>query len=334
MAIDILNIAPHEVSRDLSGYTVLFYGQPKTGKTTIASRFPDALLLAFEKGYAALPGVKAAPINRWSEFKQVLKQLKSDEAHALYKTIIVDTSDIAYDLCEKYICNLNEVSKIGDVPYGGGYGQAKKEFDEALRSVPQMGYGLVMISHAQDKTFTDEDGNEYNKIVPTLANQPRLVVDRMVDILGYARPVEDAEGNIKTLLFLRGTPRFEAGSRFKYTPEYIEFTYENLTAALNDAIDQQAAELNGKFVTDSREDAHDASEPLDFDALISEFNEMVSKLQSAAGADFGTKWAPVITEIVNKYLGKGKKVSDCSREQVEQLSLIVSDLEERIGNGI
>ena len=30
MAIDILNITPHEVSRDLSGYTVLFYGQPKT----------------------------------------------------------------------------------------------------------------------------------------------------------------------------------------------------------------------------------------------------------------------------------------------------------------
>lgn len=306
----------------------------KTGKTTIASRFPDALLLAFEKGYAALPGVKAAPINRWSEFKQVLKQLKSDEAHALYKTIIVDTSDICYDLCEKYICNLNEVSKIGDVPYGGGYGQAKKEFDEALRSIPQMGYGLVMISHAQDKTFTDEDGNEYNKIVPTLANQPRLVVDRMVDILGYARPVEDAEGNIKTLLFLRGTPRFEAGSRFKYTPEYIEFTYENLVAALNDAIDQQAAELNGEFVTDKREGAHNASEPLDFDALMSQFNEMVSKLQKAVGADFGPKWAPIITEIVNKYLGKGKKVSDCSREQVEQLSLIVSDLEERIGNGI
>lgn len=68
----------------------------KTGKTTIASRFDKALLLAFEKGYAALPGVKAAPINRWSEFKQVLKQLKSDEAHALYKTIVVDTAS--------YIC--------------------------------------------------------------------------------------------------------------------------------------------------------------------------------------------------------------------------------------
>lgn len=29
MAIDILGIQPHKVSRDLKGYTVLFYGEPK-----------------------------------------------------------------------------------------------------------------------------------------------------------------------------------------------------------------------------------------------------------------------------------------------------------------
>lgn len=29
MAIDILSIKPHEVSRDLRGYTIMFYGQPK-----------------------------------------------------------------------------------------------------------------------------------------------------------------------------------------------------------------------------------------------------------------------------------------------------------------
>lgn len=29
MSIDIFSITPHEVSRDLRGYTVLFYGEPK-----------------------------------------------------------------------------------------------------------------------------------------------------------------------------------------------------------------------------------------------------------------------------------------------------------------
>ena len=53
--MSLLDLKPHEVSRDLRGYSVLFYGTPKSGKTTIASKFPGALLLAFEKGYNALP---------------------------------------------------------------------------------------------------------------------------------------------------------------------------------------------------------------------------------------------------------------------------------------
>ena len=63
MAIDLMNLTPHKVSRDLRGYSVFFYGEPKSGKTTTAAHFPEALLLAFEKGYNAIPGIMAQPIN-------------------------------------------------------------------------------------------------------------------------------------------------------------------------------------------------------------------------------------------------------------------------------
>ena len=46
MANSLLEIQPHKVSRDLRGYSVFFFGEPKAGKTTIASRFPGALVLA------------------------------------------------------------------------------------------------------------------------------------------------------------------------------------------------------------------------------------------------------------------------------------------------
>jgi replication-associated recombination protein RarA len=74
--MSLLDLKPHEVSRDLRGYSVLFYGSPKSGKTTIASKFPNALLIAFEKGYNALAGVYAQPINTWGEFKKTLTELK------------------------------------------------------------------------------------------------------------------------------------------------------------------------------------------------------------------------------------------------------------------
>lgn len=334
MAIDIFAIKPHEVSRDLCGYTVLLYGQPKTGKTTTAAQFPQALLCAFETGYLAIPGVMAQPVNKWSEFKQILKQLDSDQARKQFKNIIVDTVDIAYDLCEKYICNQNGVSAVGDLPFGKGYNLAKKEFDEALRKIPQMGYGLVMISHAQDKTFKDENGEEYQQIVPTLANQPRLVVDRMSDIIGYAHPFQEEDGTVHTTLFMRGTPRFVAGSRFKYTPDSIDFSYDNLVNAIGDAIDRQAKDYNGQYVTDAPTTAHAAEPELDFDDLMNQFNTLVSKIQNATGGSFGTVWAPRIVAITDKYLGKGKRVAEMTRDQVEQLVLIVDDLTEAVGNGL
>ena len=334
MAIDLLSVTPHEVSRDLKGYTVLFYGEPKSGKTTTAAKFPKALILAFEIGYLAIPGVMAQPITKWSEFKQALKQLKDEKVQEQFETIVIDTVDIAYDLCEKYICSQNSVSAIGDMPFGKGYAAAKKEFDEALRSIPQMGYGLVMISHSQDKTFKDEEGHEYQQIVPTLANQPRLVVDRMSDIIGYAHPVQEEDGKTHTILYMRGTPRFVAGSRFKYIPDYIDFNYDNLVNAIGDAIDKEAKEFDNKFVTDNRSTAHDPEPELNFDDLMEQFNDLVKKIQSASGGSFGTKWAPRIVEITEKHLGKGKKVSEMSRSQVEQLVLIVDDLTEAVGNGI
>lgn len=213
---------------------------------------------------------------------------------------------------------------------------AAKEFDEALRSIPQMGYGLVLISHAQDKTFKDENGEEYNQIVPTLANKARLVVDRMSDIIGYAHPTQEEDGTTHTVLFMRGTPRFIAGSRFKYTPDYINFTYDNLVKAIGDAIDKQAAEDNGAYVTDAPTTAHEVGEELDYDALMAEFKELTQKLQkNVSKEDFKTKWAPFITATTEKYLGKGKKVTaDCTPAQVEQLALIVSDIEDEVGKGV
>lgn len=44
--VDIFAVKPHQVSKDLKGYALMFYGEPKSGKTTTAAKFPKSLLLA------------------------------------------------------------------------------------------------------------------------------------------------------------------------------------------------------------------------------------------------------------------------------------------------
>lgn len=340
--IDLLNIKPHQVSRDLRGYSVFFYGEPKSGKTTIATKFPRHLLLAFEKGYNAIPGAMAQPINTWAEFRKVLRQLKDEKVKEQFETIIVDTADIAYDLCEKYICaNAKRsdggfgVDSIADIPFGKGYTMVAKEYDECLRSIIQMDYGLVLISHSVDKTFKDEQGQEYNQIVPTLGNKPRAIVSRMCDIIGYSRGVQNEDSTTSTKLFMRGTPRYVAGSRFKYTPDYIDFNYPSLVKAIGDAIDKQMEEDGTEYFTNERSNLYkDTRDELNFDDLMDNFNSIVNNLiDNTEEEEFKSYWQPRIVQITDKYLGKGMKVSQCSRDQVEALDLIVTDLQELVKGG-
>ena len=51
MAIDLLNLQPTTISRDLKGKYICLFGKPKVGKTTFAVQAPRNLLVAFEKGY-------------------------------------------------------------------------------------------------------------------------------------------------------------------------------------------------------------------------------------------------------------------------------------------
>jgi hypothetical protein len=322
--MSLLDLEPHKVSRDLRGYSVLFYGEVKSGKTTNASKFPNALLLAFEKGYSALAGVYAKPMNNWTDFLKTLRELKEPEVQEKFETIVIDTADIAYEYVEQYICNVEGVDTIGAIPFGQGFTKAGREFDSKLRQIVQMGYGLVLISHSQDKVFQNEDGTEYNKIVPTLSNKARLIVSRLCDIIGYSRQIETPNG-LETYLFMRGTPRFEAGSRFPYTSDRIPFSYENLVADIGQAIDKQAEADGGQFVTDERENLHKKyATDLDFDALMSEFETLTSWMVETNAPHF----APRITESVERHLGQGRKVADCSRAQVMLLDIIVTELED------
>lgn len=134
------------------------------------------------------------------------------------------------------------------------------------------------------------------------------------------------------MLFMRGTPRFVAGSRFKYTPEAIPFNYNSLVDAICTAIDKQAEEDGGQFFTEEASNLHLATtKELDFDDLMIQFQDILNSLVTSSEEDtFETYWQPRITQVIETYLGKGMKVSHCTRDQVEALDLIVSDLKEFI----
>lgn len=326
MAINLLGIQPHKVSRDLSGYITFIYGAPKTGKTTFATQMPNHLLLAFERGYNALPGVIAQDVNTWGEMKQILRELKKPEVQEVYKSIIVDTVDIAADLCQKYMCQQLGIDNIGDGGYQvNGWSKYKKEFEDTFRTLTMLGYAVVFISH--EKTSSGKDkatGKEWTKITPATQSSALSIIENMADIYGYAHVVKTADG-AKPVLTLRTVEDISCGGRFKYIDNEIDFTYDALADALHRAIDKEAEMTNHKFVTNDREVAT-AVVTYDYDALRMAFDDYVEKCMTKDPAYYG----PRITQIVDRYLGKGKKVSDTTMDQAELVSLIVTDIKDEL----
>ena len=227
-------------------------------------------------------------------------------------------------MCDKYICNQLGIDSIGD---GGwttnGWAKYKKELEDNFRTITQLGYALIFISHDKDKTFKRKDGSEYNQVVPTAQTSLNNIAKDMADIYAYAS-LDDTTGK-RTLIMRSLDNTVECGSRFKYMPAEIPLDYNELVKALNEAIDKEAKENDNKFVTNDRVATPKGIE-YNYDALMNEFQELVSPLMQKDSNYYG----PRIVAIVEKYLGKGKKVSDTTINQAEFVHLIVSEIKEEL----
>ena len=320
MLVDILNIQPQVISRDLRSKFLLLAGPPKIGKTEFCTMAPDSLILAFEVGTNARPGAMVQKIDTWSTFKLVLRQLDKPEAKEKFSTICVDTVGIAYDLCEKFICAQAGVQKIGDIPYGGGYAQLSKEFDDALRRITMMGYGLIMTCHLKENA--DDDG----KIIgykPDLNNRCLKIVNGLVDIIGVITQTWNEQGESERWIQTRATPTITAGSRYKYLAPRIPFGYQEFLKALGEAIDKE--QEHGAVVVDTAPIV-DESEKLSYEDIRTEASQLWAELV-AADEDNAVR----IMKKAEMIFGRTVKLSEITEDQTDLFYLVLLDMRDLKG---
>ena len=320
MAIDLLQLEPTKISRDLKGKFVCLYGEPGVGKTSLAVSFPKNLLLGFEHGWNAQSNIFAVDIPNWREFKLYIKQLAKPELKERFNTISIDTIGLAWDRCVEFICDKNGVDKIGEIPYGAGYAEASKEFEDAIVKITQLGYGIVIIAHSDVHMEADpeNENTEVKVLGPAIPKRAYNIVNRLVDIIAYIGV--DKAGS--RWLYLRSTPTITAKSRFRYTPPRIPMSYDELVNAIANAIEEEAN--NGGAVTDAPI-AQPVEEPqLDFKKIVAEIKKYAKKLYEEERTDEYNK-------IVAEYLGKNRGVKDCDESQIDMLVLILDDLRDLMG---
>ena len=327
--INIFELEPSKISRDLKGKFLMIYGEPKVGKSTFGSQLPRALFLNFEQGTNALAGIRGVPILRWSDFKKVLAQLRKPQGKEMYDSIVVDTVSIAWQLCEKYICQREGVESIRDVPWGQGWGMLRNEFSECWREITLLGFGILFIAHSKEKPteMRDEDGNTVTALAPDLPNQCYTIINSIVDIIGYVQVQMNPDGTTERYLYTRATPTVFAGSRYQYLAPKIKFGYQELVDAIGDAIDS-AVIKDGAEVTDHTEFAQIKDRPFQ-EIMADAKNIWVSYLEQATTEEEKEQRLNIMKDIVKKVFGSETfKLSQAVPSQADLLELFITEMKE------
>lgn len=211
---------------DLTDQSILIYGMPKIGKSTLAASFPGALFIPFEPGLNHLDHFQIPTegiIESWPEFLEACA-IVSRNPDSRFKTIVIDTVDLCYQLCSDHVCKQRGVEYVGDIPHGKGWTLVANEFMRVLKKLAALPYGLVLISHAKTRTVT-ENGIERDVIQTTLTESARKLLTGMVDMILYVDVDEVIEegGGTKYRRVIRTKPnrRFDAGDRTGRLPREI-----------------------------------------------------------------------------------------------------------------
>ena len=167
----------------------VFYGSPKTGKSSFAAQWDNPLAFDLESGYGNIEADVIIPKTH-SEF---LKELRNPKNLKPYNTIIIDTIDIIYEWIEKTTIDaLNRSFKtsydsISEFPHGTGWSVArmntKKFIFAELFNITRMNKNVVIIAHEKAITIT-RNGKDETAFKLALPGQTSSTVASLADVVG------------------------------------------------------------------------------------------------------------------------------------------------------
>lgn len=223
----------------------LIYGAPGIGKSTLFSRFPNALFLYTDPGLSFITAFKH-PIDKWSAFKDAVKEL-STQAKPQYGIVIVDTIDLLWAQCVDYVCKARGIEHMSDEAWGKGYDIVEREFKVPIQQLCMLkskGCGVAFISHAMEIEIRGRIVKT-SKVVPTMAKKARSIIMPLCDVIGYCgfslAQNQDVDLASPRYLFFKPDETMEAKDRTMMLPDKCLLDIEAIKKCFNGAPRQVAA---------------------------------------------------------------------------------------------
>lgn len=228
--------APKKRETDLSKYKFLIFGKPKSGKSTFASKFPDAIFIPTEPGLNFLechtitddegnPKV----CRNWQDVCDAVKLIATTKHQ--FKTVIIDTVDNALEFCAIHTLQKREIEHESDEGYGKGWNIITREFTKVVNFLANSGFGIVFISH--EKTSEREINRVKRQYTDSsLSSGGQKYINGLVDFIFYTYQDDDHKRLMKT----KATHNLNAGDRTGLLPPEMPLEWPTVKKALDEAL--------------------------------------------------------------------------------------------------
>lgn len=238
MAIDWSELKSAE---DVDPPIVTLYAGAKSGKTTLASEFPDPYYCRTGDGERAPKGVVMPSFGVSDSYQDVVDQIEwMIEAEHDRRTFILDTLDGLELHIRKEACRRNNWADIEEPGFGKGYAAELSiwhEFVKLCLRCKRAGYYVVLVAHVKAKTVPGVTTDSYPRYMPNLRDDAIGAVVDASDLIGFLHQrvsikKEDAgfkktnnrgEGGGDIVIAVQERPGFIAGNRYDIPTPTIPF---------------------------------------------------------------------------------------------------------------
>ena len=197
---------------------IWLYGLPFSGKTYLANKFPNVLMLNTD-GNVKYIDAPCVPIKdevtvegrmtkrkfAWDTFKETIAELEKKQND--FETIVVDLLEDTYEHCRLWCYDHLGIEHESDNSFKA-WDFVRTEFLSTIKRLMNTDYNIVLISHEDSsKDITKKSGDKITAIKPNINDKVALKIAGMVDIVGR---VLNEDGN-RTISFKTNEVIFGGG---------------------------------------------------------------------------------------------------------------------------
>lgn len=224
---------------------VVIHGVEGIGKSTLASQFPNAVVLDTEDGTNELD-VARVTIGSWADLEGSLHELIRDPQG--FRSVVIDSVDWAERLLIDHLVRKANKRSIEDFGFGKGYTMVAEAVGRLLTicdSLIEAGIHVVLVGHTTVKRTAPPDMDEgYDRYELKLTKQSGPLVKEWADCILFAnyrtKLVEGqdgrtrAKGGTERVLHTTRTAAFDAKNR-QGLPAELPMTIEALAPLFESA---------------------------------------------------------------------------------------------------